>query len=100
MSVPSTIIELTVERLLNCTKSGIGDIGIEKTFKLEGLDCANCAAKIEKAVKALDGVTSASVNFMTTKMVIEGDDTKIDGIIKAANDIVKRLEPDVIVKKA
>lgn len=72
---------------------------MKKTFKLEGLDCANCAAKIEKAVKALDGVTSASVNFMTTKMFIEGDDTKIDEIVKAANDIVKRLEPDVIVKK-
>jgi copper chaperone CopZ len=72
---------------------------MKKAFKLEGLDCANCAAKIEKAVKALDGVTSASVNFVTTKMVIEGDDTKIDEIVKAANDIVKRLEPDVIVKK-
>ena len=73
---------------------------MKKTFKLEGLDCANCAAKIESAVKALDGVTSASVNFVTTKMVIEGDDTRIDEIVKAANDIVKRLEPDVIVKKA
>lgn len=73
---------------------------MKKTFKLEGLDCANCAAKIERAVQGLDGVTSASVNFVTTKMVIEGDDTKIDEIVKAANDIVKKLEPDVIVKKA
>lgn len=72
---------------------------MKKTFKLEGLDCANCAIKIENAVKALDGVTSASVNFVTTKMVIEGDETKIDEIVKAAHDIVKRLEPDVIVKK-
>jgi len=73
---------------------------MKKTFKLEGLDCANCAAKIEKAVKALDGVTSASVNFMTTKMVIEGDDAKFDEIVESANHIVKKLEPDVIVKKA
>jgi len=73
---------------------------MKKTFKLEGLDCANCAAKIEKAVKALDGVTSASVNFMTTKMIIEGDDSKFDIIEKSANAIVKKLEPDVIVKKA
>ena len=72
---------------------------MKKIFKLEGLDCANCAAKIENAVKALEGVTSASVNFVTTKMVIEGDDTKIDGIVESAYDIVKRLEPDVIVKK-
>ena len=73
---------------------------MKKTFKLEGLDCANCAAKIENAVKKLDGVTSASVNFMTTKMVIEGDDAKIDEIVKSAHNIVKKLEPDVVDKKA
>lgn len=73
---------------------------MKKAFRLEGLDCANCAAKIERSVKALDGVTSASVNFMTTKMVIEGDDAKFDEIVQSANNIVKKLEPDVIVKRA
>ncbi len=73
---------------------------MKKTFKLEGLDCANCASKIETAVKALDGVTAATVNFMTTKMVIEGDDEVFDGIVEKAKAIVKKLEPDVIVKKA
>ena len=73
---------------------------MKKAFKLEGLDCANCAAKIENAVKKLGGVSSASVNFMTTKMVIEADDERIDEIVKSAHDIVKKLEPDVIVRKA
>ncbi len=73
---------------------------MKKVFRLEGLDCANCAAKIENAVKKLDGVSSASVNFMTTKMTIEGEDGKFDDIVKAANDIVKRVEPDVVVRKA
>ncbi|MDF2655723.1 MAG: cation transport ATPase [Bacillota bacterium] len=73
---------------------------MKKTFKLEGLDCANCAAKIEHGVKALDGVSSATVNFMTTKMVIEGDDTKFEEIEKAAMAIAKRIEPDVVIKKA
>lgn len=72
---------------------------MKKTFKLEGLDCANCAAKIEAAVKGLEGVTSATVNFMTTKMMIEGDESKFDGIVEQAKNIVKKLEPDVIVKK-
>lgn len=72
---------------------------MKKTFKLEGLDCANCAAKIERAVKALDGIISASVNFVTTKIVIEGDDAKFDAIVSSMHDIVKRLEPDVIIKK-
>ncbi|WFR58881.1 cation transporter [Anaerocolumna sp. AGMB13025] len=73
---------------------------MKKTFKLEGLDCANCAAKIETSVKALEGVTAATVNFMTTKMVIEGDDEAFEGIVEKAKAIVKKLEPDVIVKKA
>lgn len=72
---------------------------MKRTFNLEGLDCAHCASKIENAVKALDGVTSASVNFMTTKMVIEGDDANFDGIVKSAEAIVRKLEPDVVVKK-
>lgn len=73
---------------------------MKKTFKLEGLDCANCASKIETAVKALDGVTAATVNFMTTKMVIEGEDESFDNIVEKVKAIVKKLEPDVIVKKA
>lgn len=73
---------------------------MKKTFKLEGLNCACCTSKIETAVKALDGVSFASVNFMTTKMVIEGDDAKFDEIIKAVKKIVKKFEPDVTVKTA
>ncbi len=73
---------------------------MKKTFKLNGLGCANCAAKIEKAVGKLDGVSSASVNFMTTKMVIEGEDDKFEDIVKAVNSIVKKIEPDVVVTKA
>lgn len=73
---------------------------MKKAYKLEGLDCPNCAAKIELAVKKLDGVIAASVNFMTTKMVIEADDAQIDEIVKSAHDIVKKLEPDVVVRKA
>lgn len=73
---------------------------MKKAFKLEGLDCANCAAKIENAVKKLAGVTAASVNFVTTKMVIEAEDARIDEVVQSAHDIVRRFEPDVIVKKA
>lgn len=73
---------------------------MKKTFRLEGLGCAHCAAKMEKAVKTLDGVSDASVNFMTTKMVIEGDDAKFEDIVAAATAIVRRIEPEVVVKKA
>ncbi|HWS30140.1 MAG TPA: cation transporter [Clostridia bacterium] len=71
---------------------------MKKVFRLENLDCANCAAKMEDAVRKLDGVTFSSVNFMTTKMVIEGDDVKIDKIVQDAKDIIRKLEPGVVVK--
>ena len=73
---------------------------MKKTYKLEGLDCANCAAKIERAINGLDGVTTATVNFITTKLVIEAEEEKIAAIAAAAEKIVKKLEPDVIMKKA
>ncbi|MGI6733283.1 MAG: cation transporter [Anaerovoracaceae bacterium] len=70
------------------------------TFRLQGLGCANCAAKMERAISALDGVRSASVNFITTKLVIEGEEEKLQGIIEAAEKIIKKIEPDVVMKKA
>ena len=73
---------------------------MKRAFKLEGLNCANCAEKIEREIKALEGVNFASVNFMTAKMVIDGDDVMFDEIVKAAQGIVARYEPDVVVKKA
>lgn len=73
---------------------------MKKAFKLEGLECANCAAKIESAVKKLAGVTAASVNFVTTKMVIEAEEERFDEVVKSAHEIVHKFEPDVVVKKA
>jgi copper chaperone CopZ len=73
---------------------------MKKTFRLEGLGCANCAAKMEREINKIDGVQSATVNFMTTKMVIEGEDDKMETIVPAAEKIVKKIEPYVKVKKA
>lgn len=73
---------------------------MKKVFRLEGLDCANCAAKIEKGINELEGVNEATVNFMTTKLTIEGDSEKMSEIVESVEKIVKKFEPDVIVKKA
>lgn len=72
---------------------------MKKTFRVEGLDCANCAAKMERGIAALNGVTSASINFMTSKLTIEADDARMPEIIEEAGRIVRKVEPDAVMKK-
>lgn len=67
---------------------------MKKKFKLQDLDCANCAAKMEAAIKKLDGVNDASVSFMTQKMMIDADDDRFDEIMKKVADICAKVEPD------
>lgn len=70
---------------------------MKKLFKLEDLDCANCAAKMEDAIKKIDGVSFASVNFMGQKMTIEADDEKFDAIMKQVVKTCKKIEPDCTI---
>lgn len=70
---------------------------MRKTFKLEDLDCALCAAKMEKAIKEIDGVTDASVSFMAQKLVIEAPDEVFDAVLKKAVKACGRVEPDCVI---
>lgn len=72
---------------------------MKKTLLLDGLDCAHCAGKIEKAVSKLDGVESAQLNFMVSKLVIEAGEEKMEAILEKAAQIVKKTEPHVVVKR-
>lgn len=65
---------------------------MEKIFILDGLDCANCAAKIEEAVSKLDGVENVSVSFMTQRMTFEIENEEK---LKEIKDLIKRIESDV-----
>ncbi|MCI8870047.1 MAG: heavy-metal-associated domain-containing protein [Lawsonibacter sp.] len=67
---------------------------MKKTFQLIDLDCANCAAKMENAIKKLDGVTGASVSFMAQKMTVEAEDGRFDDIMKQVVKTCKKVEPD------
>lgn len=71
---------------------------MKKRFELVDLDCANCAAKMEEAIKKLDGVNDASVSFMTQKMTIDADDDHFDEIMKQVVKVCKRVEPDCEIK--
>ena len=70
---------------------------MKAVFKLEGLDCANCAAKIENEVRKIPGVEDATVAFMTQKMTIVAEDERMEGIATEAARIAKKVEGDVQV---
>ena len=73
---------------------------MKKTFAMEDLDCANCAAKMEKAINKIDGVNSATVSFFAQKLVLDADDARWDDIVREACEAVRRVDRNckVIVK--
>ena len=67
---------------------------MKKKFKLQDLDCANCAAKMEAAINKIDGVKEATVSFMTQRLVIEADDARFDEIMQEVVKVCKKVEPE------
>ena len=70
---------------------------MKKHFKLRDLDCANCAAKMEDAIRKLPGVNSATVSFMTQKLTLDADDARFDEILQQAVKICIKVEPDCTI---
>lgn len=70
---------------------------MRKSFKLQDLDCANCAAKMEDGIGRIDGVNKASVSFMTQKLVLDADDARFDRILDEAQRICTSIEPDCTI---
>ncbi len=70
---------------------------MKKRFDLEDLDCAHCAAKMEEAINKLEGVKSATVNFMHQKLTIEAEDDVFDEVVKNAQKEIKKVEPDCTI---
>ena len=70
---------------------------MKKVYKLEDLDCANCAAKMECAIQKIEGVNSASVNFMGQRMTIDANDDNFDSIMKQVVKVCRKIEPDCTI---
>ena len=70
---------------------------MKKKFKLTDLDCANWAAKMEAAIKKIEGVSDASVSFLMQKMTIEADEARFDAIMKEVVEVCRKVEPDCII---
>ena len=73
---------------------------MKKIFKLVDLDCANCAAKMEDAIKKIDGVNSATVNYMAQKLTLDAEDERFDDVLKLVVETCKKVEPDceIVIK--
>ena len=67
---------------------------MKKRFALTDLDCANCAAKMEDAIKKIDGVHDATVSFMAQKLTLDADDARFDEILQKVVATAKKIEPD------
>lgn len=68
-------------------------------FKIKGIDCANCAAELERAIQKIDGVIEASLSFMTEKLVMEIEDDRKDEVLKNLKKVVKKEEPDCTIEE-
>lgn len=72
---------------------------MKKRFTLTDLDCASCAAKMEDAIKKIDGVNDAVVNFMAQKLTLDAEDARFDAILDEAVQICRRVEPDCVIHR-
>lgn len=71
---------------------------MKKVYRLQNLDCAHCAAKMERAIKKIAGVNDASVNFMYQKLTVDIEDENSDEILSEVARVIKRVEPDCLIE--
>ncbi len=64
------------------------------TYNIKGIDCANCAAKLERKITKLRGVEDCSISFMTQKMYLEAEESVFNEVLKKALSIIKKHEPE------
>ena len=67
---------------------------MKKVLKIENLDCANCAAKLERRISKIDGVIKANVNFIGERLTLEADDERFDAVLQETIRLAKKVEPD------
>lgn len=67
---------------------------MKKVFRMKELDCANCAAKMEASINKIDGVTKATISFMTQRLTLEYEEGRLDEILEKAQQVIAKIEPD------
>ena len=72
---------------------------MKNKFRIKGLDCANCAAKLESEIQKVEGVNEASISFMTERLVIECEENEKQEVMDKVNKVIKKEEPDVTIEE-
>lgn len=72
---------------------------MKNTFKIKGLDCANCAAQLENAIQKIEGIENTSISFMMERLVFECSKEKKEEMIKQVKKVIKKEEPDVKIEE-
>lgn len=70
---------------------------MRKVFKMEDLECANCAAKMQDAIAKIDGVNSVNISFMTQKLTLDAEDERFDAILDAAQKAISKFDKDCVI---
>lgn len=70
---------------------------MKKVYRLQDLDCANCAAKMERAIRKIEGVEAASVNFLTQRLAVEADEERFEEIMDEIARVCRKVEPDCMI---
>lgn len=72
---------------------------MKSNFRIKGLDCANCASGLERALNKIEGIENAVISFMTERLEIEYDENNKDEILKKVKKVIKKEEPDVTIEE-
>lgn len=72
---------------------------MKSKFKIKGLDCANCAAELERAIQKIDGIESVNISFIMEKMEIEYEETRKEELIQNVKKVIRKEEPDVTIEE-
>ena len=71
-----------------------------KTYRLTGLCCANCAARMERLIEKIDTVNEVTLNFMTTKLIVDMEETDVEATEDKIMAVIAKVSREVVMTRA
>ncbi len=70
---------------------------MKKIIKIKGLDCANCAAYLERKLALIDGMEDVSVNFISKRITVNADEDRMETVLRDVKKVTGDIEPDCVL---